>query len=142
MPTVEWELGANLYASVLVDPALPIKMSFFFLPKERVNDATEKGRVGDLNTSNDIVEIPSDPALEQDEDPFLTLIATMVPGRQSQTEYSFDLVFFDEENKDLFLRGTPLEDLEFLSVIPFADTFNKRFIILDERLAIEYFEWI
>jgi len=141
MHTVEWELGADLYASILVDPALPIRMSFHFFPKEDVNNTTLIGRIGDLSTTNDVVEIANNPELEQDDDPYLTYVASMFPGRPSQRSYDFDLVFFDQDNNDEFMDGKPLAELEFLSTIPFKDSFQDRFVILDQSLPIEFFTW-
>lgn len=142
MREIEWEIGADLYASVLVDPALPIRMTFQFFPKERANETTAKGRIGDLRTDNDIVLIRRDEVLEADAEPYLTLVARLVPGRPAQNSYSFDLVFFDQDNKDAYDTGTPLESLEFLSDVPFKDTFTSPFLIIDEPLAISYFEWM
>ena len=142
MHEIEWELGADLYASALVDPALPVRMTFLFFPKELVNEPTEKGRIGDLNTDNDIVRIATNPDLEVDPDPYLTFFATLVPGRATQVSYDFSLVFFDQENKDAYDAGKPLDELDFFSVLPFKDTFTSRFLILDERLSINYFEWV
>lgn len=137
---IEWELGEDLYASALVDPALPVRMTFRFFPKERVSEATDNGRIGDLSTENDIVRIASNPSLEDEPDPSLTFFATLVPGRATQNSYDFSLVFFDQANKDAYDSGTPLNELKFLSAVPFKDTFTSRFVILDDRLSISCFE--